>query len=80
MNNKSEIEDVSDEHIKCERVDKDVNATMKTMVLLTGGKGYNEVYNFYKRDFVGKTPKDFKVTNISCTISNRRRTYSKFYT
>ena len=37
--------------------------------VLTRGKGYNEVYNFYKRDFVGKTPKDFKVTNISRIVS-----------
>jgi hypothetical protein len=56
MNDKSEdIADVFDEHIKCELVDKNVDATMKTMVkepyvhlvpVLTGGKGYNEVYNF----------------------------------
>ena len=59
MNNKSDItseniEDVFDEHIKREFVDKDVDTTMKTMVeepyvhlvpVLTGGKGYNEVYN-----------------------------------
>ena len=63
MNNNSDIsseniEDVFDEHIKRELVDKDVDATMKTMVkepyvhlvpVLTGGNGYNEVYNFYKK-------------------------------
>jgi len=83
MNNNSDIsseniEDIFDEHIKRELVDKDVDTTMKTMVkepyvhlvpVLTGGKGYDEVYNFYKKDFIGKTPKDFKVTNISRTVS-----------
>ena len=83
MNNNSDIsseniEDIFDVHIKRELVDKDVDATMKTMVkepyvhlvpVLTGGKGYDEVYNFYKKDFIGKTPKDFKVTNISRTVS-----------
>jgi len=53
MNNNSDIsseniEDVFDEHIKRELVDKDVDATMKTMVkepyvhlvpVITGGKG-----------------------------------------
>ena len=83
MNNNSDIsseniEDIFDVHIKRELVDKDVDATMKTMVkepyvhlvpVLTGGKGYNEVYNFYKKDFIGKTPKDFEVTNLSRTVS-----------
>ena len=83
MNNKSDItseniEDVFDEHIKRELIDKDVDTTMKTMVkepyvhlvpVLTGGKGYNEVYNFYKNDFVGKIPKDIKIANISRTVS-----------
>jgi carboxymethylenebutenolidase len=54
-----------------------VEATMKTMVkepyvhhvpILTGGTGYNEVYNFYKNDFVGKMPADTKILRISRTI------------
>ena len=83
MNNNSDIsseniEDIFDVHIKRELVDKDVDVTMKTMVkepyvhlvpVLTGGNGYNEVYNFYKKDFIGKTPKDFEVTNLSRTVS-----------
>jgi carboxymethylenebutenolidase len=44
---------------------------MKTMVkepyvhhvpVLTGGVGYDNVYNFYKNDFVGMMPKDVKIT------------------
>jgi len=34
---------------------------------LTGSgdiKDYAGVYNFYKNHFIGKMPKDFKVTNI----------------
>lgn len=54
---------------------------MKTMVeepyvhhvpTLTGGVGYNGVYNFYKNfyknHFVGKTPTDTSITRISRTV------------
>ncbi len=37
---------------------------------VTGGMGYNGVYNFYKNHFIGKMPKDMKITNISRTIGN----------
>ncbi|HZD82890.1 MAG TPA: hypothetical protein VE076_08440 [Nitrososphaeraceae archaeon] len=58
---------VFDKHIKCEFQDHDVDATMKTMVkepyvhhvpMMTGGVGYNSVYDFYKNHFVGKMPDD----------------------
>ena len=61
---------VFDKHIKCEFQDHDVDATMKTMVrepyvhhvpMMTGGIGYDSVYNFYKNHFVGKIPDDIKV-------------------
>ena len=69
--------DVFDEHIKYEFDKEDVDATMTTMTdnpyvhhvpTLTGGRGFNGVYNFYKNHFVGKMPKDMKITNISRTI------------
>ena len=42
---------------------------MFTMFLpSTGGRDYNGVYNFYKNHFIGKMPKDFKVTKISRTV------------
>ena len=53
--------DIFDKHVKHEFIDHDVEATMKTMVkepyvhhvpMLTGGVGYDEVYNFYKNHFV----------------------------
>ncbi|MFL6396308.1 MAG: ester cyclase [Nitrososphaeraceae archaeon] len=68
---------IFDKHIKCEFQDHDVDATMKTMVeepyvhhvpMLTGGRGYDEVYNFYKNHFVGKMPDDIKVERISRTV------------
>jgi carboxymethylenebutenolidase len=61
---------VFDKHIKHEFQDHDVDATMKTMVgepyvhhvpMMTGGIGYDSVYNFYKNHFVGKMPDDTKI-------------------
>ena len=66
-----------DKHIECEFEYQDVDATMKTMVkepyvhhvpMLTGGVGYDEVYNFYKNHFVGKMPDDIKIEQISRTV------------
>jgi carboxymethylenebutenolidase len=68
---------IFDKHVKCEFEDHDVDATMKTMVkepyvhhvpTLTGGIGYDEVYNFYKNDFVGKMPVDTKIVRVSRTV------------
>jgi carboxymethylenebutenolidase len=50
---------------------------MKTMIkepyvhhvpMMTGGIGYDSVYNFYKNHFVGKMPDDTKVERISRTV------------
>ena len=69
--------EIFDRHVKFEFEDKDVESTMKTMVkepyvhhvpVMTGGVGYNNVYDFYKNDFVGKMPKDLKITRISRTV------------
>ena len=68
---------IFDKHVKCEFEDHDVDKTMKTMVkepyvhhvpTLTGGIGYDEVYNFYKNDFVGKMPVDTKIERVSRTV------------
>ena len=68
---------IFDKHVKCEFEDHDVDATMKTMVkepyvhhvpTLTGGIGYDGVYNFYKNDFVGKMPDDTKIVRVSRTV------------
>ena len=69
--------DVFDLHIEYEFDKEDVDATMTTMTdnpyvlhvpTLTGGSGFNGVYNFYKNHFVGKMPKDMKITTISRTV------------
>jgi carboxymethylenebutenolidase len=73
----SNLGEVFDKHLEFEFEKEDVDATMTTMTedpyvhhvpTLTGGRGYNGVYNFYKNHFVGKMPKDFKVTKISRTV------------
>ncbi len=74
---RSSLGAVFDKHIKCEFQDHDVDATMKTMIrepyvhhvpVLTGGVGYDAVYNFYKNHFVDKIPDDTKVERISRTV------------
>jgi carboxymethylenebutenolidase len=84
QNNKSKIKNkrpnlgaVFDKHVNCEFQDHDVDATMNTMVrepyvhhvpMMTGGIGYDNVYEFYKNHFVGKMPEDTKIERISRTV------------
>jgi carboxymethylenebutenolidase len=69
--------DIFDKHVKFEFIDHDVEATMKTMVnepivhnvpIMTGGIGFDNVFDFYKNEFVGKMPDDTKITRISRTV------------
>src|SRR5262245_24912413 len=62
-----------DAHVKAEFVDKDVAATMATMVAepylthvptLTGGTGRSEVESFYRDHFVGHWPDDVEVKSL----------------
>lgn len=73
----SNLGEIFDKHLEFEFEKEDVDATMTTMTedpyvhhvpTLTGGRGYDGVYNFYKNHFNGKLPKDFKVTKITRTI------------
>jgi len=68
---------VFDAHIAKEFVDRDVDATMATMIaepyvhcvpLMTGGSGGDGVRRFYSEHFVNQIPKDAEVTPISRTI------------
>ena len=77
LDNNTNLGAIFDKHVKCEFEDHDVDATMKTMVkepyvhhvpTLTGGIGYDGVYNFYKNDFVGKMPADTKIVRVSRTV------------
>jgi carboxymethylenebutenolidase len=79
----AKLGNIFDKHVKFEFEDKDVESTMKTMVkepyvhhvpAMTGGVGYNAVYNFYKKDFVGKMPKDTKITRVSRTVGTNQVT------
>ncbi len=72
---------VFDLHIKHEFEDHDVDATMQTMTsepyvhhvpMMTGGIGYEGVYNFYKNHFIGKMPDDTKVVRISRTVDKEQ--------
>ncbi len=56
---------------------EDVDATITTMTdepyvphvpTLTGDLGYDQVYHFYKNNFVGKMPKDIKIKPLSRTV------------
>jgi carboxymethylenebutenolidase len=76
-NESNNLGDIFDKHAEFEFDKEDVDATKTTMTedpyvhhvpTLMGGRDYDGVYNFYKNDFIGKMPKDFKVTNISRTV------------
>lgn len=71
------IDKVFDKHIEYEFENKDLEATMSTMIkdpyvhhvpTLTGGIGYSEVRSFYKNHFIGRMPKDIKIKPISRTV------------
>ena len=72
---------VFNKHVKCEFEEKNVDETMKTMVpepyvhhvpVLTGGIGYDGVYNFYKNIFIGNMPSDTKFITVSRTRDNNQ--------
>lgn len=72
---------VFDTHVRNEFVNKDVNATMDTMTgnpyvhhvpTLTGGNGHADVQCFYTNHFIGRTPADMRVEQISRTIDEDR--------
>lgn len=66
-----------DDHIRHEFVDRDLDATMRTMVAephvnhvptMTGGVGGAEVRRFYRDHFISKWPADTRVTPVSRTV------------
>jgi carboxymethylenebutenolidase len=78
---KTNLGKIFDKHVKFEFENKDVESTMKTMVrdpyvhhvpVMTGGVGYDGVYNFYKNDFVGKMPEDIKIIRVSRTVGRNQ--------
>ena len=64
-------------HLRSELIDKNVDATMKTMTsdpyvnhvpTMTGGVGAAQVRRFYKHHFISRQPQDFEVVPVSRTI------------
>lgn len=79
--NGTEAAAVFDAHVKAEFVDRDLAATMATMVaephlthvpVLTGGTGGAEVRRFYGTHFIGHWPPDTAMTMISRTVGQGR--------
>ncbi|HVJ52580.1 MAG TPA: hypothetical protein VM689_08975 [Aliidongia sp.] len=70
-----------EEHTRQEFVERDVDATMRTMVAspyvnhiptMTGGVGQEELARFYRHHFIPKSPKDTKLVPVSRTIGTDR--------
>jgi len=70
-----------DKHLEHEFATRDLEANMKTMVAqpyvndvptLTGGVGYDELYNFYKNHFLFANPADTHTIPISRTVGADR--------
>ena len=73
---------VFDDHVRAEFVDRDLGATMETMVddpyvnhvpVMTGGVGRDEVARFYGDHFIGHWPEDVEVIPVSRTSWSRAR-------
>lgn len=80
-NDPIDLGEVFDEHMRYEFVDRDVEATMRTMVAqphlthvptLTGGHNWEEVRNYYRDHFIGHWPADTKIIPISRTVGDNQ--------
>ena len=81
MSDAADLGSLFDEHVAAEFADKDVDATMRTMVdepyvwhvpALTGASGGEAVRRFYSSEFVGCTPDDAVLRSIARTVSADR--------
>jgi carboxymethylenebutenolidase len=68
-------------HMRYEFLDRDAAATVATMSrenyvnhvpVLTGGRGPEEMFEFYSRHFIPKMPADTQITPVCRTIGQRR--------
>ena len=75
----SDLGAVFDAHVRAEFEQRDVDATMATMVdepylnhvpTMTGGVGKEEVRSFYANHFIGRWPADTKVIPVSRTVGS----------
>jgi carboxymethylenebutenolidase len=61
-----------EEHTDQEFVHKDVGATMQTVPLAMGGRGWNGVSDYDRRHFIGQTPRDLRLERLSRTVDAKR--------
>jgi carboxymethylenebutenolidase len=76
-----DMTDVWQAHMDHEFITRDVDATMRTMVddphvihvpVATGGRGWNNVRNFYATFFIGHSPQSTRLDLISRTVGEER--------
>jgi len=70
-----------EQHLECEFVTRDPEATLATMVedayvnhvpVLTGGIGKEQLREFYTRSFIPQMPPDTRITLVSRTVGDDR--------
>ena len=73
--------DLWERHMRCEFADRDAVATVATMSsenwvnhvpVLTGGRGAEEMLEFYGRHFIAKMPADTQITPVCRTVGQGR--------
>jgi carboxymethylenebutenolidase len=73
--------DAWEEHLRCEFADRDAAATVATMSddnyvnhvpVMTGGRGRDEMLEFYGRHFIPKMPADTRLTPVCRTVGQGR--------
>jgi carboxymethylenebutenolidase len=73
--------DAWEEHLRCEFADRDAAATVATMSddnyvnhvpVMTGGRGRDEMLEFYGRHFIPKMPADTRLTPVYRTVGPGR--------
>jgi len=75
------LNDLWEEHIRGEFATKDTTATLDTMVpdayvnhvpVMTGGRGHEELHEFYAKHFIPRMPQDTEIVPVSRTIGKER--------
>jgi len=75
------LNDLWDEHVRDEFVDRDTEETLRTMVpdayvnhvpVMTGGSGREALREFYSKLFIPRMPPDTKIVPVSRTIGTDR--------
>src|SRR5262245_64683756 len=73
--------DLWERHVRLEFVDRDPPATVATMSddnyvnhvpVMTGGRGHEEMLEFYSRHFIPKMPADTRITPVCRTVGQGR--------